>query len=66
MSKCKVPPDNDFLNWFESLTVAEQNKVLRIAERLEWESFIEVAATNLVANSPFHIASPLDSPFILN
>lgn len=58
--------DDEFLNWFQSLSVDAQRKVLQIAEKIERESLVKITAAELFSDSPFHISSPINSPFILN
>lgn len=60
------PSSDDFLVWFESLTLEKQREALRIAERIEQELLIGVISIKLLANLPLHIPPAIDSPFFLN
>lgn len=67
MAKCKVVPRNDpFLAWFESLSLEAQEKVLRIADRIQQESFGGIISTELLADALLHVAPRYDPVIFLN
>lgn len=65
-SRKRAPNDDEFLAWFASLSLEQQQKALRVAERIQQESFPGVDSAQLVPDGLLHIPPPIGSIFLLN
>lgn len=61
-----TPRDDEFLAWFASLSLERQQEAVRIAERIQQESFPEVPTAQLVPDGLLHIPPSIDTIFLLN
>lgn len=66
MSRHSEAPTDNFLAWFESLSIESQREALRVAVKIKHESYGGITATELIVNAPLHIAPSVDSPLLLN
>lgn len=65
-SRTVAQTDAEFFAWFESLSLEAQRDVLRVANRIQQESFAVSASVDLIKNPLLEILSSICSPIFLN
>lgn len=60
------PIKDEFMTWFESLTVESQREALQVAVKIKQESFGSIVTGEMVIDGSLHIPPGSDSIFLLN